>query len=67
MKTAEEIAEAVLQLAPTELARFRAWFDEIGASRFDATIEQDALAGRLDRFADEAIAYLAEHKTKPLS
>ena len=67
MKTVEEIALAVLQLAPTELARFREWFDEFEASRFDAAIEQDAVAGRLDRFADEALAYLTKHKTKPLS
>jgi len=67
MKTVEEIALAIVQLAPAELARFREWFDEFDAGRFDAAIEQDALAGRLDRFTDEALAYLARRGTRPLS
>ena len=55
MTTAEEIERAVEQLAPQELARFRSWFEVYVANRFDAAIEQDALAGRLDAFAEEAI------------
>jgi hypothetical protein len=56
MKTAEEIAQAILRLPPAELARFCAWFGDLEANRFDAVIERDALAGRLDRIADEALA-----------
>jgi len=56
MTTAEEVEKAVEQLAPQELARFRAWFEAFEASRFDAAIERDAAAGRLDAFAEEAIA-----------
>jgi hypothetical protein len=56
MTTAEEIEKAVEQLAPQELARFRAWFEVFTANRFDAAIERDAKAGRLDAFAEEAIA-----------
>jgi hypothetical protein len=56
MTTAEEIEKAVEQLAPHELARFRAWFEAFDAEQFDAAIERDALAGRLDAPADEAIA-----------
>ncbi len=56
MITAEEIEKAVEQLAPRELARFHAWFEAFIADRFDAAIEQDAKAGRLDAFAEEAIA-----------
>ena len=56
MTTAEEIEKAVEQLAPQELARFRAWFEVFEANRFDAVIERDAVAGRLDAFAEEAIA-----------
>jgi len=60
MTTAEEVEKAVEQLAPQELARFRAWFEVFVANRFDAAIERDALAGRLDAFAEEAItAYRA--------
>ena len=67
MKTVEEIAQAILQLPPAELARFRAWFDGFEADGFDAAIEQDALAGRLNRFADEVMAHLAKRKTNRLS
>jgi hypothetical protein len=56
MTTAEEVEKAVEQLAPQELARFRAWFEAFEASRFDAAIERDTAAGRLDAFAEEAIA-----------
>ena len=54
--TTEDIEKAVEQLPPRELARFRAWFEAFDADRFDAAIERDAHAGKLDGFAEEAIA-----------
>jgi hypothetical protein len=59
MTTAEDLEKAVEQLAPRELARFRAWFEAFDADRFDAAIERDAHAGKLDAVAEEA---LAEHR-----
>jgi hypothetical protein len=56
MTTAEEIERAVERLAPSELARFRAWFEEFDAAQFDAAIERDARAGKLDALANEALA-----------
>jgi hypothetical protein len=56
MTTAEDIEKAVEQLAPRELARFRAWFETFDAERFDAAIERDARAGKLDAPAEEALA-----------
>jgi hypothetical protein len=56
MTTAEDIEKAIEQLPPKELARFRAWFDAFDADRFDAAIERDARDGRLDSFAEEAVA-----------
>lgn len=56
MTTAEDIEKAVQQLPPEELARFRAWFEAFDAREFDAAIERDAQAGRLDALADEALA-----------
>jgi hypothetical protein len=56
MTTAEDIEKAVEQLAPRELARFRAWFEAFDSNRFDAAIERDAIAGKLDAHADEALA-----------
>jgi hypothetical protein len=54
--TTEEIEKAVEQLPPGELARFRAWFEAFDASAFDAAIERDAQAGKLDELAEEALA-----------
>ena len=55
MTTTEDIE----QLAPRELARFRAWFEAFDAQQFDAAIGRDAQAGKLDAHADEAVA---EHR-----
>jgi hypothetical protein len=57
--TIEDIEKAVAKLSPEELVKFRAWFDEFEAERFDRKIERDVETGRLDRLADEA---LAEHR-----
>ena len=56
MTTAEDIEKAIEQLEPRELARFRAWFETFDAQQFDAAIERDAQAGKLDARADEALA-----------
>lgn len=56
MTTAEDIEKAIEQLGPEELAQFRAWYDLFDARQFDAVIERDAQAGKLDALADEAIA-----------
>jgi hypothetical protein len=56
MTTVEEIEKAIERLAPRELAQFRAWYEAFNAAQFDAAIERDAQAGKLDGFADEAHA-----------
>jgi hypothetical protein len=56
MATAEIIEKAVEQLPPRELARFRAWFEAFDAGQFEAAIDRDARAGRLDARAEEALA-----------
>jgi hypothetical protein len=55
MTTTEDIEKAVEQLPPRELARFRAWFEEFDAARFDTAIEKDARAGKLEALAEEAL------------
>jgi hypothetical protein len=52
----EDIEKAVAELPPDQLQRFRAWFAEFEAARFDQKIEQDVKAGRLDRLAEQALA-----------
>jgi hypothetical protein len=56
MTTLEDIEKAVAELPPDQLMRFRAWFEEFEAARFDQRIERDANAGRLDQLAEQALA-----------
>jgi len=56
MTTLEDIENAVAELPPDQLARFRAWFEEFEAGRFDQRIERDAKAGKLDRLAEQALS-----------
>jgi hypothetical protein len=66
MTTAEDIEKVVEQLPPRELARFRAWFEVFEADRFDAAIDRDAHAGKLDAFAEEAAAAYRAGKSRDL-
>jgi hypothetical protein len=56
MSAVEAIEQAVSNLAPVELARFRHWFAQFDASAWDAQIEADAAAGKLDALAAAALA-----------
>ena len=56
MTSAEEIEKAVEQLTPREFARFREWFEAFEAAQFDAAVERDAHAGKLDAHAEQALA-----------
>jgi hypothetical protein len=58
MTTVKEIEEAVLSLSPEALTEFRAWFTEFDANVWDQQIEADALSGRLDALASEALESL---------
>ena len=66
MSTVEEIEQAVSKLSADELARFRRWFEEFDVARFDAKIERDAKAGKLDRLADEALAEFRAGRAREL-
>jgi hypothetical protein len=63
MTTVEDIEKAV---AKKQLAKFRAWFDEFQAQSFDAQIERDAKAGKLDKLADEALRAHREARSREL-
>jgi hypothetical protein len=54
--TLETVELAVAQLSNEELAQFRRWFAEYDGELWDAQIEADAKAGKLDALADEALA-----------
>ena len=65
-RTIEDLEKAVATLPPDDLARFRAWFDEFDAARFDQKIERDAKAGKLDRLAEQAIDDLRKGRSREL-
>ncbi|HWV55167.1 hypothetical protein [Pseudorhodoplanes sp.] len=54
MTKLEEIEQAVTQLTPDQLAKFRDWFEAFDAARFDEKIARDAKSGRLDALAERA-------------
>ena len=56
MGNVKSIEKAVEALPPSELAEFRRWFAEFDAAAWDAQIEQDAAAGKLDQLAADALA-----------
>ncbi|XVJ70059.1 MAG: hypothetical protein HEQ39_10685 [Rhizobacter sp.] len=60
------IEKAVEALPPSELAEFRRWFAEFDAASWDAQIEHDANAGKLDALAAEALADHRADSARPL-
>jgi hypothetical protein len=55
MNEIEQLERKIESLRPQELARFRAWFLEFDARVWDAQIEADAKAGKLDGLIAQAI------------
>ena len=53
--TVKALENAIKILPAPELAKFRKWFAEFDAAAWDAQIESDAAADRLEALAREAI------------
>jgi hypothetical protein len=66
MSKVESIEHAVEQLGRDDLATFREWFQSFDSAQWDAQIESDVAAGKLDAMADEAIAEFRAGKTSSL-
>jgi hypothetical protein len=66
MARVEELANEIQQLNRQELAAFRDWFHKYDSDAWDREIEEDVLAGRLDKLASEAIAEHRAGRTKEL-
>lgn len=56
MSEVHKIEEAIKQLTEAERVEFRRWFAQFDADTWDKQIEADAAGGKLDTFANEAIA-----------
>lgn len=61
-----EIESAVQKLSREDLTHFREWFLKFDATAWDQQFAQDAAAGRLNAFADEAICDLREGRCADL-
>jgi hypothetical protein len=66
MSTVAEIQAEIERLTPTEKRELEQWFAEIQADAWDAQIEKDIKAGRLDHLIAQAEADIAAGRTKPL-
>lgn len=66
MTTVEDIEKAIEKLAPREFDRLRAWFEAYQAARFDEKIARDAEAGKLDHFAEQAVADFRKGRAREL-
>ena len=60
MTTLHEIEQAIRGLGPRDFGALRDWFATFDAEQWDRQLEQDVVAGRLDKLAEEALRDLAE-------
>jgi hypothetical protein len=66
MSAVQAIEDAVRSLTPKELAEFRRWFSEFDNAAWDAQLEEDVGAGKLDSSLAEAQAdFLSGARQEP--
>ena len=65
-KKIEELEQDIKQLSPEQLRQFRAWYEEFDSDVWDEQFEQDALNGKLDGLAKQALKDHENGKTKKL-
>jgi hypothetical protein len=66
MGKVESLQQQVQELSSDELDEFRSWFLEHDWTIWDAKLEHDVRAGRLDDLADSALRDHAAGKSVPL-
>lgn len=52
--TLSELEKTITQLPPDDLSKFRTWFLDFDAQRWDQIIEADTVNGRLDKIGGES-------------
>ncbi len=60
------IQKAISELSAEELAKLRQYLDELEADLWDAQIERDAKAGKLDKIEARALENLKAGRVKDL-
>ena len=66
MTKLETLEKAIVELSDEERAKLRAFLDELEADLWDAQIERDAKAGKLDKLIEEARADFAAGRSRKL-
>lgn len=64
--TIEALEMSVQNLPPSDFAKFRNWFVEFEATRWDAQLEMDATSGKLDALGGEALSEYRGGKVREL-
>jgi len=62
----QDLKQAVTQLPPKDLARFREWFEEFDAQVWDKQFASDVETGKLDKIAEQALNDYHAGKAKEL-
>jgi uncharacterized coiled-coil protein SlyX len=62
----EELEVRIKALSSHELQELRTWLTEFDAEVWDRQIQADAVAGRLDAFADQALKDFSEGRSTDL-
>ena len=66
MSRVEELEGQIKALSPNEFQELRAWLAEYDAAVWDQQFHADALAGRLDAIADQALKDFSEGRSTDL-
>ncbi len=66
MTKLEAIEKAIAELSTEELAKLRAYLDELDADLWDAQIDRDAKAGKLDKIEARALENLNAGRVRDL-
>ena len=66
MSKVAEIQQAITRLSPADQRQLARWFEEALEDAWDAQIEEDIKAGRLNDLITQAEADIAAGRVKPL-
>jgi hypothetical protein len=66
MRTVEAITTAIAELPPEQVELIRTWLNARAEAEWDAQIEEDERAGRLNALAERALAEHQAGRTRPL-
>lgn len=66
MTNVEAVEKEIERFTPTELAEFRRWYANFDADAWDEQIEADAVSGKLDALAEEALAEYEAGKAREI-